>query len=264
MHVKDEVGAQVLNHPTRFHSLVEQVTGIQVGPHRGTGDLAQPQQPGSVEDRLPGVHLDGDPDSAVGRMPTGLLPEGRQHFVPLPLEKVQEFLLEAVGHPVGIGSPARISRAAAHGDHRIHSQLVSQINALEEVVAMLLAPLRIGIHRISIAVQGADHQVAAVDGSLEFRSRPGIGQQQVGVAVGSLGKPPGGDLNGFDPLLHHPIQGGGEGQIGKSVGKQSYFHGWLPGWSVGCVLRNSFWAVTSCLPGRPPAARPRIQRGKTL
>jgi hypothetical protein len=94
-----------------------------------------------------------------------------------------------------------------------------QLNGLVEIVAMLFASFRVRIHRITVAVQCADDQSSAFDGSHELGPSPRIAQQFVRVTVGGFGETTGGDFHRLNSLLHHPIEGSSQRQIGKPVGK---------------------------------------------
>jgi hypothetical protein len=76
------------------------------------------------------------------------------------------------------------ARAAAEGDDGLHAELRGKLHGLLEDAVVGLRRRRVRVQRIAVAAEGADDEVAPVDGLLERLQALVARQQRGGVRVG--------------------------------------------------------------------------------
>jgi hypothetical protein len=137
-------------------ALPEEMAGIEVASHAGSGDGAQPEHGFRAVDDESWMHFDGDLHAMVGGEFSMLDPVGRHHFVPLPVEN-----LEVVGRP-GASDPVRSSRvrrvagtAGEIHDHRDAEPFGEQDGLAAHFLVEFGAGF-IGMQRVAVATERAD------------------------------------------------------------------------------------------------------------
>jgi type 1 glutamine amidotransferase len=194
--------------------LPEEMTGIEVATQVRSGDRAQSEQGLRIVDHESGVHFDGDLHAVIGSEAGVLDPVRRDHFVPLPIQHLQEVWRPGARHPVGGGGVGRIARTSGEVDHHRDAELLGQQYGLAGDFAIVLRMRLIRMERIPVTTQGTDADAVIGHNLLELTKRGGILEHRE-LAVRIAGIVSGSKLYGINLQGRKFLENRGQRQLGQ-------------------------------------------------
>ncbi len=209
----------------RIHSLPEEVGRIEVHTQCLATDLPESPERLRVIAEKARVQFDGNPDVVVGCELAGFRPIRCCHFLPLPVQDLQEVRRPGAGHPVRVSGVRRVAGAPRKGDHVLHADLVGEPDRLPEGLIVSAGRLLVRMERVSMARQCADLQTPAGDEVHESLLPVTVVDQFIDIAVTVSRCASCPDLDRFDTRLLDVIEGFLEGTVGEEHGKHTDFHG---------------------------------------
>ena len=133
-------------------------------------------------------------------------PVRNRHLVPLPFECLAVIRRPGARHPVRSTSIRTVAGTTGEAVDDVDAELDGETRGLAPRLVRLARERLVRVKRVAVAAEGADLQAALFDRIEQRTTLARVGEQRIGIAVGTARIVAGAELDGIEPECHDAVE----------------------------------------------------------